>query len=84
MICMQITHITKNNFFLAFKRIFYVIISLKNIQTSFKTTSFVLYNPEKVIGGLDFKFHTPMPSNFHLMSSTSINPNMPRIAKNVV
>ena len=81
---MQIIHIIKNNFFLVFKCIFYVIINLKNIQTSFRTISLVLYNPKKIIGGLDFKFYILMPSNFCLISFTSINPNMPCIAKDVV
>ena len=84
MICMQITHIIKNNFFLAFKRVFYVIINLKNIQTGFKIISLVLYNPEKVIGNLDFKLHTPTPSNSCLTNFTFINLNMPYIVKNVV
>ena len=83
-ICMQITHIIKNNFFFAFKYVFYVIINLKNIQTNFKVISLVLYNPEKMIGGLDFKFCMLILSNFCLINFTSINPNMPCIAKNVV
>ena len=81
---MQITHITKNNFFFAFKCVFYVIINPKNIQTGFKTTSLISYNPKKMIGNLDFKFHTPTPSNSHPMNFTSTNPNTPRTAKNAV
>ena len=81
---MQITHIIKNNFFLAFKCVFYVIINLKNIQTSFKTINLVLYNPKKIINNLDFKFHTPMLLNSHLTNFTSTNPNMLCIAKNTV
>ena len=81
---MQITHIIKNNFFPAFKHVFYVIISLKNIQASFRIISLVPYNPEKMIGNLDFKFCILTLSNFYLMNFTSTNPNMPRIAKNAV
>ena len=81
---MQITHIIKNNFFLAFKCVFYVIVNPKNIQTNFKIINFVLYNPEKMINNLNFKFHTPTPSNFCLMSFTSTNPNMLCIAKNTI
>ena len=81
---MQITHIIKNNFFFAFKCVFYVIIGLKNIQASFRAISLVLYNPKKVINGLDFKFHMPMLSNSHLTSFISINPNMPCTAKDAV
>ena len=84
MICMQITHITKNNFFPAFKHAFYAIINPKNIQTSFRTTGLVLYNPKKMINNLDFKLHTPTPSNSYLTNSTSTNPNTPRTAKDAV
>ena len=81
---MQIMHIIKNNFFLAFKCVFYVIINPKNIQTNFKVIGLVLYNPKKVINNLDFKFYMPMPSNFYLMNFTFINSNMLCIAKNAV
>ena len=81
---MQITYIVKNNFFFAFKHVFYVIINPKNIQTSFRIINFVLYNPEKIINNLDFKFHTPTPSNFYLTNFISTNPNTPHTAKNVV
>ena len=80
----QIMHITKNNFFLAFKHVFYVIINPKNIQTSFRIISFVLYNPKKMIGNLDFKFHTSMLSNSHPTNFTFINSNMLRITKNAI
>ena len=82
--CMQITHIIKNDFFLAFKCVFYVIINLKNIQTNFKTIGLVLYNPKKMINNLDFKLRTPMPSNSCLMNSTSTNPNTSCTVKDTV
>ena len=84
MMHIQITHIIKNNFFPALKCVFYVIINLKNIQTNFRIIGFVLYNPEKMISGLDFKFCTSMLSNFCLINFTFINPNTSRTAKNVV
>ena len=77
-------HIIKNNFFFAFKCVFYVIINPKNIQASFRIIGFVLYNPKKIINNLDFKFCTPMLSNFYLINFTPINLNTPRAAKNVV
>ena len=82
--CMQIMHITKDNFFLAFKCVFYVIINLKNIQTGFRVIGLVLYNPKKMISNLDFKFHTSMLSNSCSTNFTSINPNMLFIAKDAV
>ena len=81
---MQIIHIIKNNFFLAFKHVFYVIINLKNIQASFKITGFVLCNLKKIIGGLDFKFHTLILSNSCLMNFIFINPNILCTAKNAI
>ena len=81
---MQITHIIKNNFFPAFKRVFYVIINPKNIQTNFRIISLVLYNPKKMINNLDFKFCTPMLSNSHPTNFTFINPNMSCTAKNII
>ena len=81
---MQITHIIKNNFFLAFKHVFYVIINPKNIQAGFKIINLVLYNPKKIINNLDFKFHMPMPSNSCSMNFIFINPNMLCIAKNAI
>ena len=80
----QITHIIKDNFFPAFKCVFYVIINPKNIQASFKTISLVLYNPKKIINNLDFKFHTPTPSNSYPTNFISTNPNTSYTAKNVV
>ena len=81
---MQITHIIKNNFFFAFKYVFYVIINPKNIQTSFKIISLVPYNLKKMIDNLDFKFHIPTSSNFYPTNFISINPNMLCIAKNAI
>ena len=80
----QITHITKNNFFLAFKCVFYVIINLKNIQINFKTINLVLYNPEKIINNLDFKLRTLTPLNSYPTNFIFINPNMPCTAKNII
>ena len=84
MMHIQIIYITKNNFFLAFKCVFYVIINPKNIQTSFKIIGLVPYNLKKIINNLDFKFHTPILSNSHPTNFTSTNPNTPHIAKNAV
>ena len=82
--CIQIMHIIKNDFFLAFKHIFNVIINPKNIQTNFRVIDFILYNPKKMINDLDFKFYTPMLSNFCLMNFTFINLNMLCTAKNII
>ena len=82
--CMQIIYIIKNNFFFAFKCVFYVIINPKNIQINFKFTNFVLYNPKKMINNLNFKFCMPTLLNFYLTNFISINPNMPCTVKNII
>ena len=82
--CMQITHIIKNDFFLAFKHVFYVIINPKNIQASFRIIGLVLYNPKKIIDGLDFKFCMSMLSNSCPTNFIFINPNMSCTAKNII
>ena len=81
---MQIIHIIKNNFFLAFKHVFYVIINLKNIQANFRVINLISYNPKKIINDLDFKFHTLMLSNSCLTNFTFTNLNTSCIAKNAV
>ena len=84
MICIQIMHIIKDDFFFAFKCVFYVIINLKNIQAGFRVIGLVLYNLKKIINNLDFKFCTSMLSNFYLINFIFINPNILCIMKNVV
>ena len=84
MICMQIMYITKDNFFSAFKHVFYVILNPKNIQASFRAIGLISYNPKKMINGLDFKLCIPMLSNSCPTNFTSTNPNMPCTAKNAI
>ena len=43
-----------------------------------------MYNPEKIINNLDFKFCIPMTSNYCLMNFISINSNTSHTAKNAV
>jgi hypothetical protein len=58
---MQITHITKDDFFTAFFEAFTASITEKNIQAGFRATGLVLYDPESVIARLDPKPITPSP-----------------------
>ena len=80
----QITHITKNDFFPAFKRAFHATMGPKNVQSGFRATGLVPYDPEKVISGLDFKPRTPTPSNSRPTSSASTIPNTPRTTKDAL
>lgn len=58
---MQISYITKDDFLAAFLEAFNTSITTKNIQSSFRATRLVLYNPESVISRLDPKPITPSP-----------------------
>ncbi|KFZ24510.1 hypothetical protein V502_01011 [Pseudogymnoascus sp. VKM F-4520 (FW-2644)] len=75
---MQITHITKDDFFAAFLEAFNASITEKNIQAGFIATSLILYNPESVIACLDLK--PIMPS---LPISCLGTPNSPQTAYKV-
>jgi DDE superfamily endonuclease len=61
MMRMQITHITKDDFFAAFLEAFNASITEKNIQAGFRATGLVPYDPESVISRLDPKLVTPSP-----------------------
>ncbi|KFZ25121.1 hypothetical protein V502_00400 [Pseudogymnoascus sp. VKM F-4520 (FW-2644)] len=61
MMRMQITHITKDDFFAAFLEAFNASITEKNIQAGFMATGLIPYDPESVIACLDLKPITPSP-----------------------
>ena len=82
--CTQIMYIIKNDFFPAFKHIFFVIRGPENIQLNFKSIGLVPYNPKKIINNLNFKFHIFTFSNFCLVNFTFINPNIFYTTKNAV
>ena len=84
MMQMHLTHIIKNNFFFIFKQVFFVSMNEENVQIKFQTIDFMLYNPKIMINNLDFKFKTFILSNFCPTSIASMNPTMPKTAKNTV
>jgi hypothetical protein len=61
MMRMQITHITKDDFFAAFLEAFNASITEKNIQAGFRATGLLPYDPESVLARLDLKPITPSP-----------------------
>jgi hypothetical protein len=61
MIRMQITHITKDDFFATFLEAFNASITEKNIQVGFMATGLIPYDPESVIARLDLKPITLSP-----------------------
>ncbi|KAL2018182.1 hypothetical protein VTK56DRAFT_1155 [Thermocarpiscus australiensis] len=77
MMQMQITHITKEDFFEAFIEAFHASITANNIQAGFRATSLVPFNPESVISRLDPKPITPSPSSSRPGTATSWVPKTP-------
>jgi len=52
---MNIIYINKLEFLYAFREAFFTLITKKNIQGGFTGTSFIPYNPERVISKLDIR-----------------------------
>lgn len=61
MMRMQITHITKDDFFPAFKAAFFASMGEQNVQAGFRQAGIVPLDPQVVISRLDFKPKTPSP-----------------------
>jgi hypothetical protein len=57
-----VTHITKVEFFNAFKNAFFASLGEDNVRGGFRGASLVLFNPETVLLKLDVKLCTPSPS----------------------
>jgi hypothetical protein len=76
----HITHITKDDFFPAFKQAFFASMGEENVRAGFRATGLVPYNPEAVISRLDFKPRTPTPSNSRPGSAVSWDPKTPTTA----
>lgn len=57
----RVSHITKADFFPAFKTAFHTTFTEHNIKGSFRGAGLVPFSPESVISKLDVKLHTPTP-----------------------
>jgi len=57
-----ITHITKLEFFIAFKSAHLKVFTLDNIKGGFQGSGLVPYNPQAVLSKLDVKLRTPTPT----------------------
>ena len=58
----NITHITKDDFFPAFRTAFNKVFTQQNIESSFRGARLVLFNLDAIISKLDIKLRTPTPS----------------------
>ena len=81
MMQMQITHITKEDFFDAFVEAFHASVTANNIQAGFRAAGLVPFNPESVVSRLDPKPITLSPPSSHLGTATSWVPKTPSNAK---
>ncbi|KZL85197.1 transposase [Colletotrichum incanum] len=77
---MQISHITKDDFFPAFKAAFFASIGENNVRAGFRQAGLVPFNPEVVLSRLDFKPKTPTPSNSRPSSQGSWDAKTPTTA----
>jgi hypothetical protein len=77
MMRMQITHITKEDFFDAFVEAFHASITPNNIQAGFRAAGLVPFDPESVVSRLDPRPVTPSPPNSGPGTPTSWVPKTP-------
>jgi hypothetical protein len=57
----RITHITKPEFFLAFRAAFYRTFTKENVLGGFRGAGLIPYDPQAVLSKLDVKLRTPTP-----------------------
>ena len=57
----RITHITKPEFFLAFKAAFHRTFTKENVLGGFRGAGLIPYSPQAVLSKLDIKLRTPTP-----------------------
>jgi hypothetical protein len=63
MMLAHITHITKDDFFPAFRNAFFATMTESNIKGGFRGAGLLPFDPESVISALDLKLKTPTPAN---------------------
>ena len=57
----HVTHITKVEFFTAFKNAFFASLGEENVRGGFRGAGLVPFNPDAVLSKLDVKLRTPTP-----------------------
>ena len=66
----HVTHISKLEFFQAFKAAFIATMTEENILGGFRGAGIIPFNPESVISRLDIRLRTPTPSRSPLGTPT--------------
>ncbi|APA14283.1 hypothetical protein sscle_12g090530 [Sclerotinia sclerotiorum 1980 UF-70] len=57
----HINHISKIEFFIAFKAAYQESITVQNMKAGFRGAGLIPFNPEAVLSKLDIRIHTPTP-----------------------
>lgn len=73
----HVNHITKAEFFIAFKAAFYETFSDDNVKAGFRGAGLVPHDPDAVISGLDIQLRTPTPPDAGLPDATSWHTQTP-------
>lgn len=58
----HVNHVTKVDFFIAFKAAFYTVFTEDNVKAGFRGAGLVPHDPEAVISKLEVKLRTPIPT----------------------
>ena len=58
----SITHITKDEFLIAFRAAYLKAITADNIKGGFRGAGLIPHNPEAILSKLDIKLRTPTPT----------------------
>ncbi|EDO02563.1 hypothetical protein SS1G_05039 [Sclerotinia sclerotiorum 1980 UF-70] len=72
-----INHISKVEFFIAFKAAYEESITSQNMKSGFRGTGLIPFNPEAVLSKLDIRIRTPTPPLFNLDQWISQTPRNP-------
>ncbi|KAK8872257.1 Pogo transposable element with KRAB domain [Apiospora arundinis] len=73
----SINHITKLEFFIAFKAAHFAIFTETNIRSEFSASGLVPHNPDEVIGKLDVRLRTPTPVSSRPGTASTYVPQTP-------
>ncbi|EDN95836.1 hypothetical protein SS1G_12041 [Sclerotinia sclerotiorum 1980 UF-70] len=73
----HINHISKVEFFIAFKAAYQQSITSQNIKAGFRETGLIPFNPEAVLSKLDIRIHTPTPPPLNIDPWISQTPHNP-------
>ncbi|EDN97161.1 hypothetical protein SS1G_02089 [Sclerotinia sclerotiorum 1980 UF-70] len=72
-----INHITKVEFFMAFKAAYQQSINSQNIKAGFRGTGLIPFDPQAILSKLDIRIYTPTPPPFDLNLWISQTPHNP-------